>query len=177
MSRIGRLPVALPKGVTFEVRGQTMTAKGPKGTLSRAIPGLVEVQVSDAKVQVARVNDSKPSRERHGLTRTLVQNLVTGVAEGFTRKLEIQGVGYRAEVKGRDLVLTLGYSHPVVYPMPPGIDIKVEKNEIVVFGADKEAVGQAAANIRGFRSPDAYKGKGIRYSGEVVRLKAGKSGK
>lgn len=177
MSRIGRLPVSLPGGVTFSVKGMDMTAKGPKGSLTRTMPSHVSVKIDDGVIVVDRVNDSKPARARHGLTRAMIQNLVTGVSEGFSRKLEIHGVGYKAEMKGRTLVMHLGYSHPIEYPMPEGIDVAVAKGDITVSGTDKEAVGQVAANIRGFRKPDAYKGKGVRYADEVIRLKAGKSGK
>lgn len=177
MSRIGRLPVSLPDKVTFAVNGMDMTAKGPKGTLTRTMPSHVSVKVDGGTIVVDRVNDSKPARERHGLTRAMIQNLVTGVTEGFSRKLEIHGVGYKAEMKGRTLVMHLGYSHPIEYPLPEGIDVQVAKGDITVSGMDKEAVGQVAANIRGFRKPDAYKGKGVRYADEVIRLKAGKSGK
>jgi large subunit ribosomal protein L6 len=177
MSRIGRLPVALPNGVTFAVAGGTMTAKGPKGSISRTVPSHVEIVVDGAQVVVSRHNDSKPARERHGLTRSLINNLVTGVSEGFERKLEIVGVGYKAESKGSTLVLHLGYSHPIEYALPEGVSVKVDKTTLTVSGIDKELVGQTAANIRGFRKPDAYKGKGVRYADEVIRLKAGKSGK
>ncbi len=177
MSRIGRLPVDLPSGVTFAVAGSNMTAKGPKGSLTRTVPSHVNIDVADGKVSVSRINDSKPARERHGLTRSLIQNLVTGVSEGFERKLQIVGVGYKADVKGSTLNLHLGYSHPIHYALPDGIKVQVQKDLITVTGIDKEAVGQTAANIRGFRKPDAYKGKGVRYIDEVIRLKAGKSGK
>ena len=176
MSRIGNSPVLIPQGVTVTVTADTMSAKGPKGQLTRPLPSHVEVAVDGDKVIVKRVNDSKPARARHGLTRSLLQNLVTGVSEGYTKSLEIIGVGYRAQTKGRVLVLTLGYSHPINYEIPEGIDIEVQKTIIHVRGADKEVVGQTAANIRRFRQPDAYKGKGVRYLGEHVRLKAGKSG-
>lgn len=176
MSRIGNSPVLIPQGVTVTLTADTMSAKGPKGELTRPLPSHVEVAVDGDKAIVKRVNDSKPARARHGLTRSLLQNLVTGVSEGYTKSLEIIGVGYRAQTKGRVLVLTLGYSHPINYEIPEGIDIEVQKTIIHVRGADKEAVGQTAANIRRFRQPDAYKGKGVRYLGEQVRLKAGKSG-
>jgi large subunit ribosomal protein L6 len=177
MSRIGRLPVQLPKGVTFSVTGGTMTAKGPKGTLTQHVPSHVSIDVGGDAVKVTRINDSKPARARHGLTRSLIQNLVTGVTEGFERKLQIVGVGYKADVKGSTLNLHLGYSHPIHYALPDGIKVQVQKDLITVTGIDKGAVGQTAANIRGFRKPDAYKGKGVRYIDETIRLKAGKSGK
>jgi len=177
MSRIGRNPVSLPQGVTFNVSGSEMTAKGPKGQLTMAVPGMVTLEVGNDSVVVNRVNDSKPARARHGLTRSLVQNLVTGVSTGFEKKLEIRGVGYKAETKGKKIVLHLGYSHPIEFEPPDGVSVKVEKTNLTVSGIDKGAVGQVAANLRGFRKPDAYKGKGVRYVDEVIRLKAGKSGK
>ena len=176
MSRIGNTPVVVPSGVTVTVTADTMSAKGPKGLLSRPLPSHVEVKVEGDKVLVSRVNDSKPARARHGLTRSLIQNLVTGVSEGYTKSLEIIGVGYRAQSKGNTLVLNLGYSHPINYAVPDGIEIKVKKTVIDVHGMDKELVGQTAAEIRRFRQPDAYKGKGVRYVGEHIRLKAGKAG-
>ena len=176
MSRIGNLPVALPQGVTVSVTSDSMSAKGPKGQLTRVLPTHVELEVGSDQVVVKRINDSKPARERHGLTRALLQNLVIGVTEGYTKSLEIKGVGYKARVKGSTLELTLGYSHPINYPLPEGIQAKVERNLIHVAGIDKELVGQTAAEIRRFRKPDAYKGKGIRYVGEYVKLKAGKAG-
>jgi large subunit ribosomal protein L6 len=176
MSRIGNLPVKLPSGVTAELKGTEMSVKGPKGLLSRPMPTHVTFEVDAETVRVSRVNDSKPARERHGLARSLIQNMVTGVSEGFIRELEIVGVGYRARVSGGTLNMSLGYSHPIEFPIPSGIDIKVQRTEITVSGIDKEVVGQTAALIRGFRKPDAYKGKGVRYKGERIRLKAGKSG-
>ena len=177
MSRIGRLPVDLPQGVTFAVTGSAMTAKGPKGTLTRTIPSHVEVSVAGSQVNVTRINDSKPARARHGLTRSLIQNQVTGVFKGFERQLKIVGVGYKADVQGSTLNLHLGYSHPINYALPDGIEVDVKKDLITITGIDKELVGQTAANVRGFRKPDAYKGKGVRYIDETIRLKAGKSGK
>lgn len=176
MSRIGNIPVVVPSGVTVTVTPSTMSAKGPKGQLTRVIPSHVEVSVDGDKVVVKRVNDSKPARARHGLTRSLLQNLVTGVSEGYTKSLEIIGVGYRAQTKGKTLELSLGFSHPIKYEVPAGIEIKVQKTVIHVSGIDKELVGQTAADIRRFREPDAYKGKGVRYLGEHIRLKAGKAG-
>ena len=146
------------------------------GQLTRTLPSHVEIEVGSDQAVVKRTNDSKPARERHGLTRSLLQNLVTGVSEGYTKSLEIVGVGYRAQVKGSALELSLGYSHPINYPLPDGIQAKVERNVIHVTGIDKEVVGQTAAEIRRFRQPDAYKGKGIRYVGEYIKLKAGKAG-
>ena len=177
MSRIGRLPIPVPSGVSLVVNGSTVTTKGPRGQLIRSFPELVSFEVVGDNVNVSRANDSKRARERHGLCRSLLSSMVQGVSEGFTKKLSIVGVGYKAAVSGRTLDLSLGYSHPIAYPIPDGIEIAVDKqNNITVSGIDKEAVGQTAAKIRGFRRPDAYKGKGIRYSDEVVRLKAGKSG-
>lgn len=176
MSRIGNLPITLPQGVTVSVTPDSMSAKGPKGQLTRALPSHVEIEVGSEKVVVKRINDSKPARERHGLTRSILQNLVTGVSEGYTKSLEIVGVGYRAQSKGNTLELSLGYSHPINYALPEGIQIKVERALIHVSGIDKELVGQTAAEIRRFRKPDAYKGKGIRYVGEYIKLKAGKAG-
>jgi len=176
MSRIGNLPVKLPSGVTVELKGTEITVKGPKGLLSRSMPDFVTFDIDAEMVKVARVNDSKPARERHGLARSLIQNMVLGVSEGFSRQLEIIGVGYRAKVSGGTLNMSLGFSHPIAFPIPAGIDVKVQRTEITVSGIDKESVGQTAALIRGFRKPDSYKGKGIRYKGERIRLKAGKAG-
>jgi len=176
MSRIGRLPVKLPQGVTVTVSENSLAVKGPRGQLSRALPSHVTVEVAAEEVVVARVNDSKPARERHGLTRALLHNMVTGVSVGFTKTLEIVGVGYRADVSGRTLNLHLGYSHSIQYALPEGVEAKVERTLIHVTGNDKEVVGQTSAEIRGFRKPDAYKGKGIRYKGEYIKLKAGKAG-
>lgn len=176
MSRIGRLPVAVPSAVTVSVSGGKVEVKGPKGSLSETIPALVDIAVADGVVTLTRSNDSKPAKSRHGLMRALVQNMVTGVTDGFKKELEVIGVGYRAEVKGSKLVMQLGYSHPVEYAIPEGVAIKVERNtSLEVSGADKQRVGQVAAVIRGFRPPDSYKGKGVRYKGEYVRLKQGKS--
>ncbi len=176
MSRIGLLPVKLPSGVTLELKGSELTVKGPKGLLSRTMPSHVNFEIADEQVRVTRVNDSKPARARHGLARSLVQNMVTGVSEGFVRELEIVGVGYKAKVSGKTLNMSLGYSHPIEYAIPDGIEIKVQRSDISITGIDKEVVGQTAAQIRGFRKPDAYKGKGVRYKGERIRLKAGKAG-
>ena len=176
MSRIGRLPVQIPSGVSVSVDASTMSAKGPKGFLSRAIPSHVSIEVQAAQAVVTRVNDSKPARARHGLTRALLQNMVTGVSQGWTRHLQIVGVGYKAAVNGKSLELHLGYSHQIDYVLPDGVSAEVKGTTITVTGIDREAVGQVAANIRGFRKPDAYKGKGIRYVGEYMKLKPGKSG-
>ena len=177
MSRIGKQPVTLPKGVTFEVKDGHMSVKGPKGELTKHIvPGITFDQEGDV-VTVMRGGEDRQTRAFHGLMRALLANMVEGVSAGFTRKLEIQGIGYKAEVKGKTLIMNLGYSHPIEYPFPDGITISVEKNvNVTVSGADKEQVGQVAAELRGKRPPDSYKGKGVRYAGEYVRLKAGKSG-
>ena len=175
MSRIGKQPVTIPSGVTVTV-GDEITVKGPKGTLTQKIVPHVDVKVEGAEVLVTRHNDSKPSRSMHGLMRSLVDNMVTGVTKGFEKKLQVIGVGYRADVKGSKLVMNLGYSHPIEFDIPQGISIEADKtNHIFVRGADKQQVGQVAAVIRGYREPDHYKGKGVRYVDEYVRLKAGKS--
>jgi large subunit ribosomal protein L6 len=175
MSRIGKKPVPIPAQATLTVDGSTVRVKGPKGELSWPLPPHVHVAVSDGVAQVS-VDDpgEREQRARWGLARVLIANMVKGVADGFEKRLEIHGVGYRAELSGRNLVLQLGYSHPVPFTPPTGINLAVEKNVIVVTGADKQAVGEAAATIRRFRKPEPYKGKGIRYVGEQVRRKAGK---
>jgi large subunit ribosomal protein L6 len=177
MSRIGKKPVALPGGVTVTVNADELAVKGPKGNLSRKIVDGITITQEDNSVVVHRANDTSEQRARHGLMRALLANMVTGVSTGFEKKLQIIGVGYKADVKGKSLVMNLGFSHPINYPVPAGIQISVDKGtEISVKGADKEQVGQVSADIRGFRPPDSYKGKGVRYFGEYVRLKAGKSG-
>jgi len=176
MSRIGKLPIPLPAGVTAEVAPNAVTVKGPKGQLSQFIVDRVAVAVEGGQIVVTRANESKQARSNHGLMRSLLDNMVRGVTNGFEKRLEIVGVGYRAEVSGRTLTMQLGYSHPIEYAIPEGITIEVERNnKISVKGIDKQQVGQVAADVRGFRKPDHYKGKGIRYEGEYVRLKAGKS--
>ncbi len=176
MSRIGKMPVAVPAGVKVQVADGRVSVQGPQGSLSEALVDRVSVDVQPNAVVVERDNDSRQVRANHGLMRALIQNMVTGVTKGFEKKLEIVGVGYRAEVKGPHLVMQLGYSHPIEYPIPGGISIEVERNtKITVKGIDKRQVGQVAANIRDFRRPDSYKGKGVRYAGEVVRIKAGKT--
>jgi large subunit ribosomal protein L6 len=178
MSRIGRLPVPVPSGVTVQVADGKVQVKGPKGVLEQVLPTEVTLDVSDSEIVVHRDNDGRQARANHGLTRALVRNLVQGVSQGFDKKLEVFGVGYRAEVRGKSLVLNLGYSHPIEYPFPDGVAVTVDKGgAITVSGIDKQKVGQAAAEIRSFRKPDAYKGKGVRYVGEYIRLKAGKSAK
>lgn len=177
MSRIGRLPVQIPAGVSITRAGRTLSAKGPRGALSRELPELIDVSIEGDKVHVRRSDESMAARQRHGLSRTLVQNMVQGVSQGFERRLEIIGVGYKAEVQGQNLNLSLGFSHQVNFPIPAGMTVQVEKGTALrLLGPDKEVVGQTAAVLRGYRPPDAYKGKGVRYLGEVVRLKAGKSG-
>lgn len=178
MSRIGKRAIPLPDKVTVTIEGQTVAVKGPKGELSRVLPSGVFVEQAEKTLKVNRVNDSRTARERHGLCRTLVSNMVEGVSQGYTRRLEIQGVGYRAAVQGQKLVLSMGYSHPVEMDPPQGIQFAVENNtNVIVTGIDKELVGNTAARIRAVRPPEPYKGKGIRYAGEQVRRKAGKTGK
>lgn len=176
MSRVGKKPVNIPGKVKVGVSDGRVTVEGPKGALSRQISDKVQVAVDGGKVVVTRTGDDRQSRSLHGLMRALIQNMVTGVSDGFEKRLEIVGIGYKAELAGPNLTLSLGYSHPVVYGVPKGISIEVEKGtRLVVRGADRQVVGEAAAKIRGFRPPDAYKGKGIRYANEVVKLKAGKA--
>ncbi len=178
MSRIGKRPISLPTKVTVTVDGQTVIVKGPKGELSRTLPGDVVIAQADGTVLVTRRNESRSAREKHGLCRTLVANMVEGVSNGFQRRLEIQGVGYRAQVQGKNLVLNVGYSHQVQIEPPAGVQFVVENNtNVVVSGIDKEIVGNTAAQIRAVRPPEPYKGKGIRYTGEAVRRKVGKAGK
>ncbi|MCA9671267.1 MAG: 50S ribosomal protein L6 [Myxococcales bacterium] len=176
MSRIGKLAIDVPPKVEVKVQGGEITVKGPKGTLTRAVPPDVDIQVESGKLQVNRQSESRRGRAMHGLARALLANMVTGVSTGFTRVLEINGVGYRADVKGRMLNLSLGYSHPIEVLLPEGIDAKVEKNQIQLSGYDKEALGQLAAVIRGQRPPEPYKGKGIKYIEEHIRRKVGKAG-
>ncbi|MEM6445032.1 MAG: 50S ribosomal protein L6 [Cyanobacteria bacterium J06642_2] len=178
MSRIGKQPIPVPKGVEVNIDGQDVAVKGPKGELKREIPAQIVVQLEDGTVAVAPTNDSRKARQMHGLCRTLVANMVEGVSKGFEKRLEIQGVGYRAAMKGTTLVLNVGYSNPVEISPPEGIQMAVEANtNVIVSGISKELVGNTAARIRDVRPPEPYKGKGIRYAGEMVRRKAGKSGK
>ena len=179
MSRIGKAPVAVPSGVTVQVAEGTVTVTGPQGTLSRAIPGAITVHQEDSTVLVERPDDERQNRALHGLTRSLVANMVTGVTEGFTKELEIVGVGYRAQARGPAAIeLALGYSHPVMVDAPDGVTFEVPvPTRIVVKGIDKEKVGQVAADIRKIRKPEPYKGKGVRYAGERVLRKAGKAAK
>ncbi|MBU6186481.1 MAG: 50S ribosomal protein L6 [Synechococcales bacterium] len=177
MSRIGKRPIPIPPKVTVTIVGQEVAVKGPKGELTRVLPPEVTLEQVDDKLLVKRQNESRPARQRHGLCRTLVSNMVEGVSQGFQRKLEIQGVGYRAQVQGSNLVLNIGYSHQVEIKPPTGIQFTVESNtNVFVSGIDKEIVGNTAAKVRAVRPPEVYKGKGIRYSGEVVRRKVGKAG-
>ena len=178
MSRIGRMPIAIPAGVTVEVaENNKVTVKGPKGTLCRVLPAEMEIKVEGAEVVVSRPNDLKKMKSLHGLTRTLVNNMVVGVTDGYEKKLEVNGVGYRAAKSGKKLTLNLGYSHPVEMEDPEGLESTVDGNIIVVKGIDKEKVGQYAAEIRDKRRPEPYKGKGIKYVDETIRRKVGKTGK
>lgn len=177
MSRIGKMPISLPQGVEVKVAGTRIDVKGPKGQLSQSMPGGVSVRLEDQTVIVERSNNSKPQRAFHGLARALIANAVTGVTQGFQKNLEIHGVGYRAELKGKSLVFQLGYSHPVEYAVPDGIEVAVDRNtKISVKGIDKQQVGQVAAELRALRPPDVYKLKGLRYENERLRKKAGKTG-
>ncbi len=179
MSRIGRMPIAIPAGVTVEVaENNKVTVKGPKGTLERVLPSEMTITVEGAAVHVSRSNDLKKMKALHGLTRSLIHNMVVGVTEGYEKKLEINGVGYRAAKSGKVLTLSLGYSHPVEMTDPEGIETVLDgQNIIIVKGIDKEKVGQFAADIRDKRRPEPYKGKGIKYADEVIRRKVGKTGK
>ncbi len=179
MSRIGKKPVPIPDKVTVSVDGLSISVKGPKGTLERTLPEKVTVVQENNSVIISPVDSSRPARERHGLCRTLVANMVEGVSNGYSKKLEIIGVGYRAQVKGNTLTLNVGYSKPVEMVMPEGITAAMgEKNtQVIISGIDKEVVGNTAAKVRAVRPPEPYKGKGIRYQGEHVRRKAGKAGK
>ena len=178
MSRIGRMPVAIPAGVTVEIaEGNVVTVKGSKGTLVRELPKEMDIKMEDGHVIVSRPNDLKKMKSLHGLTRTLIHNMVVGVNEGYTKTLEVNGVGYRAAKQGKKLVLSLGYSHPVEMEDPEGLETTVDGNKIIVKGISKEKVGQYAAEIREKRKPEPYKGKGIKYADEVIRRKVGKTGK
>jgi large subunit ribosomal protein L6 len=179
VSRIGLMPVPLPKGVTVNIEGSTVQVKGPKGELVRTLNPEMQIKLENNILLVERPTDQRRHRALHGLTRALLNNMVLGVSQGFARRLEIEGVGYRAEIQGKNLVLNVGFSHPVVVEPPPGISFEVEKGTrmFAVLGADKEMVGEMAARIRRIRPPEPYKGKGIRYQGERVRRKAGKAGK
>ncbi len=179
MSRIGRMPVTVPQGVSVDIKKTTVRVKGPKGELLRTFDPDMKIKLEDSQIVVQRPTDHRRHRALHGLTRALLNNMVLGVSDGFVRRLQIEGVGYRAESQGKNLVLNVGYSHPVIIEPPAGITFEVEKGyrTISVSGIDKELVGEMAARIRRVRPPEPYKGKGIRYEGEYVRRKAGKAGK
>ena len=178
MSRIGRLPISVPAGVDIKIDAQNVTVKGPKGELALVVSNPIEVKLEDGQVLVTRPNDERESRALHGLTRTLINNNIIGVTEGYTKGLEVVGTGYRVAQKGAAVEFALGFSHPVLVEPPAGITLTVEgNNKVTVSGISKQAVGEAAANIRKIRKPEPYKGKGVRYAGEVVRRKAGKAGK
>ena len=179
MSRVGKMPIAIPAGVNVEIaENNLVTVKGPKGELSRVLPAEMTIKMEDGQIIVERPNDLKKNKALHGLTRALINNMVIGVNEGFQKTLEINGVGYRAAKQGKVLNLSLGYSHPIEYPEPEGIEIEVpDQTKIIVKGTSKEKVGQCAAEIRGYRPPEPYKGKGIKYSDEHIRRKVGKTGK
>ena len=178
MSRIGRMPIAVPAGVTVDIaENNKVTVKGPKGTLERVLPSEMEIKKEGEEIIVTRPNDLKKMKSLHGLTRTLINNMVVGVTDGYTKELEVNGVGYRASKSGNKLTLNLGYSHPVEMIDPDGIESTVDGNKIIVKGIDKEKVGQYAAEIRDKRRPEPYKGKGIKYADEVIRRKVGKTGK
>jgi len=176
MSRIGKNPIPIPQGVEVKLDGSTLEVKGPKGSLTHIIPEGISLQIEDGIISVKRNGDAKRIRSLHGLTRTLIANMVTGVTQGFEKRLEIVGIGYRANLQARTLQLSLGYSHPVIYSIPENIEVVVERQtNITVKGIDKQHVGSVAAEIRSFKPPDPYKGKGIRYANEYVRLKVGKA--
>ena len=178
MSRIGRMPIAIPAGVTVEVaENNKVTVKGPKGELSRVLSSAMEIKQEDGQILILRPNDLKKMKSLHGLTRSLVNNMVVGVTDGYTKELEVNGVGYRASKSGNKLTLNLGYSHPVIMEDPEGVESTVDGNKIIIKGIDKEKVGQYAADIRDKRRPEPYKGKGIKYVDEVIRRKVGKTGK
>jgi large subunit ribosomal protein L6 len=178
MSRIGKIPVPVPAGVDVTISGALVTVKGPKGTLEHTIPAPIQVASQDSTIVVTRPDDERDSRALHGLTRTLLANLITGVTEGYEKKLEIVGTGYRVAAKGSNLEFALGFSHPVIISAPEGVTFAVESpTRFSVSGIDKQQVGEVAANIRKIRKPEPYKGKGVRYAGEVVRRKVGKAGK
>ena len=178
MSRIGRMPIAVPAGVDVKIDGSTVTVKGPKGTLTRTVNSTIKVELDNGVIKVTRPDDSKENRSLHGLNRTLIANMVKGVSEGFSKELEINGIGYRAAKQGKDLVLNIGYSHSVIMPEIDGITVDVPSpNKVIISGPDKQKVGQFAAEVRGHRPPEPYKGKGIKYVDEVIRRKEGKAGK
>ena len=176
MSRVGKKPVALPKDVQVTVKDGKVAVKGPKGTLERKLPSGVSVAVAGGALNVARASDENADRAKHGLMRALINNMVTGVTKGFERRLEINGVGYRAEVKGPSLVMALGYSHPVNFALPKGVSAAVDKNVVILTSIDRELLGETAANVRALRPPEPYKGKGVKYVEEVIKRKVGKTG-
>jgi large subunit ribosomal protein L6 len=178
MSRIGKLPIQVPAGVDVTIDGRTVSVKGPKGSLAHTVAAPIEVTKDEDVISVTRPNDERQNRSLHGLSRTLVANMITGVTQGYTKALEISGVGYRVQAKGSNLEFALGYSHPITVEAPEGISFKVESpTKFSVEGIDKQKVGEVAANIRKLRKPDPYKAKGVRYAGEVIRRKVGKAGK
>ncbi|NBW72885.1 MAG: 50S ribosomal protein L6 [Microbacteriaceae bacterium] len=178
MSRIGKMPIAIPSGVEVKIEGQVVSVKGPKGSLTHTVPAPITVVMEDNNILVTRPDDERNSRSLHGLTRTLISNIIEGVTKGYSKALEIVGTGYRVTAKGSSIEFALGYSHPIVVEPPAGISFQVEgNNKVTVVGIDKQAVGEVAANLRKLRKPEPYKGKGVRYAGEVVRRKAGKAGK
>ena len=176
MSRIGKKPVVIPKGVTINVGGGQIAVKGPKGELKRKVPLGVAVKVEGDKVVATRGDDGRINRAKHGLIRALVANMVKGVTTGFVRELEINGVGYKAEAKGKAVTFTLGYSHTIDFPLPTGIEAKIDKNKVILSGVDRELLGQTAAKVRSLRPPEPYKGKGIKYVEETIKRKVGKAG-
>lgn len=179
MSRIGKKPIEIPKGVDIKIQGTDIRVKGPKGELKWSFPAQMKLVQEDAKLTVERSDDTKPVRALHGLTRSLINNMVIGVSEGYKRELEIVGIGYKAQAQGSKLVFSLGYSHPVEYQLPEGVSVEVDKKQvqITLTGIDKQKLGQVAAEMRALRKPDVYKGKGVRYAGERIKLKAGKAAK
>jgi len=175
MSRIGKIPVEIKENVKVVISGRKITVSGPKGELNLTVHAAVKIEANETQIKIKPVSGSKSSREQYGLTRTLISNMVTGVTEGFEKRLEFKGVGYRASVENGKLVMALGFSHPTIYTPKQGVEIRVEKNTIIVNGIDKQMVGQTAAEIRALKKPEPYKGKGIRYEGERIRRKAGKA--
>ena len=177
MSRIGKAPIAIPKGVTIEIQESSFRAKGPKGVVVEPLFPECPVEEKDGEIQVSRTSDEKPVRAKHGLARSLLANAIQGVSEGFVKQLDVVGVGYRGDVKGSEIHLSLGFSHTVIYPIPDGIEVEIDKNNrITLRGANKQQVGQVAAELRALRPPDPYKAKGVRYVDEQIRRKVGKAG-
>jgi large subunit ribosomal protein L6 len=176
MSRIGNLPIVVTKGVDVRIDGDVVSIKGPKGALSQSLPLGIQAELADGQLLLKRKNDSKQQKSLHGLSRALLANCVHGVTDGFSKQLEIHGVGYTAELKGNSILFKLGYSHPINYRVPEGVAVKIERSRITVSGCDRQQVGQVSAEIRALRKPDVYKQKGIRYAGERLRKKAGKAG-